>query len=266
MPAAPAERGLGGRVALVTGASRGVGRGVAMELAASGATVIATGRSIRAADLPHAVQRVSCDHTNDAEVSRVFDDLVNQHGHLDILVNSAWGGYEGMVDADGNFSWPAPFWKQPTRRWHGMFDAGVRAAFVASAHAARLMLPQRSGLIVNLSYWAAQKHLGNVLYGMAKAATDKLTRDAAEELRAHGVSVVSLYPGLVRTEAVLASGMSLDNSESAEFCGRAIAALANDADLQRVSGEALVVAALAECYGFTDIDGTQPRPLALADA
>jgi NAD(P)-dependent dehydrogenase (short-subunit alcohol dehydrogenase family) len=110
--------------------------------------------------------------------------------------------------------------------------------------------------------WAAQKYIGNALYGVAKAATDKLTADTAHELRAHGVSVVSLYPGLVRTEAVLAAGVfDLSNSESPQFIGRVIAALAADPNVAQRSGQVLVAAAVAREYGVTDVDGRSPRPL-----
>lgn len=257
---------LEGRVALVTGASRGVGRGVAAALFAAGATVYATGRTIAAADLPAGVVRIPCDHANDAEVAAVFAKLAGERGRLDILVNSAWGGYERMVE-DGAFTWARPFWEQPLWRWDAMLGAGVRAAFVASAHAARLMVPARRGLIANVSHWAAQKPIGNAIYGIAKAATDKLSADTAHELRPHGVAVVSLYPGLVRTEAVLAAGVfDLSNSESPELTGRAVAALALDPDLLELSGRVLVAARLAREYGFADVDGRQPRPLTLDDA
>ena len=170
-----------------------------------------------------------------------------------------------MVE-DGKFTFIAPFWEQPTWRWDAMITAGVRAAFVASQHAARRMVQARRGLIVHISFWAAQKYIANTLYGVAKAATDKLAMDMAHELRQHGVTVVSLYPGLVRTEAVLAAGVfDLSNSESPEFIGRAVAALANDPELSRRNGSVLVAAALAEEYGFTDVDGRRPRPLTLAD-
>lgn len=114
-------------------------------------------------------------------------------------MNAVWRGYDDMIE-DGVFTWPNPFWDQPLWRWDAMFAAGVRAHYRASQIAARSMVPQRRGLIVNLSHWAAQKRIGNVAYGVAKAATDKMTADMAEELRAHGVTAVSLYPGLVRTE------------------------------------------------------------------
>jgi dehydrogenase/reductase SDR family member 1 len=170
-----------------------------------------------------------------------------------------------MVE-DGRFTWAAPFWEQPAWRWEAMISAGVRAAFVASQHAARRMAPARRGLIVHISSWAAQKYGGNVIYGLAKAATDRMASDMARQLQAHGVTVVSLYPGLVRTEAVLAAGVfDLSNSESPEFIGRAVGALAADAAVTSKSGSVLVAAALAEEYGFTDVDGRQPRPLTLAD-
>jgi NAD(P)-dependent dehydrogenase (short-subunit alcohol dehydrogenase family) len=256
---------LSNQVALVTGASRGVGRGVALGLAHAGATVFATGRSIAQQSPEPGVTAIVCDHTDDDAVAKVFRRIDDEHGRLDILVNVAWGGYERMVE-DGRFTWAAPFWEQPAWRWEAMVTAGVRAAFVASQQAARRMVPARRGLIVHVSSWAAQKFAGNVVYGLAKAATDRMAIDMAQQLKTHGVAVVSLYPGLVRTEAVLAAGVfDLSNSESPEFIGRAVAALAGDPDVVRRSGSVLVAAALADEYHFTDIDGRRPRPLTLAD-
>jgi dehydrogenase/reductase SDR family member 1 len=253
------------RVALVTGASRGVGRGVAVGLANAGARVYATGRRIADADLGSSVVAIPCDHTDDRAVEEVFQRIDRDAGRLDILVNSAWGGYERMVE-DGRFTWGARFWEQPRWRWDAMITAGARAAFVASQFAARRMVDRQKGLIVHISHWAAQKHIGNVLYGVAKAATDKMTSDMAHELRPHNVVVVSMYPGLVRTEAVVAAGVfDLSNSESPEFLGRAVAALASDPHADRWSGQVVVAAALAREYGFTDIDGAQPRALTIAD-
>ena len=256
---------LDGRVVVVTGASRGVGRGIAAELAEKRATVIATGRTIAAADLPANVVRAACDHTDDASIAALFERIATDYGRCDALVNSAWGGYERMVE-DGAFTWPKPFWEQPVWRWSAMIDAGLRAAFVASQHAARMMVHARRGLIVDVSHWAAQKHVGNAIYGTAKAATDKLTADSAHELRPFGVAAISLYPGLVRTEAVLAAGVfDLSNSESPQFSGRAVAALMTDPELMHLSGTVQIVARLAQRYGFSDIDGTQPRPLTLKE-
>jgi dehydrogenase/reductase SDR family protein 1 len=251
---------------MVTGASRGVGRGVAISLAAAGFDVFATGRTIHAADLPPAVHRIGCDHLNDAETSAAFDEVRAKAGALDILVNSAWGGYERMLE-DGQFTWPLPFWEQPLHRWTSMLDAGLRAAFVAASLAAPGMIARGQGLIVNISYWAARKPIGNVIYGVSKAATDKMTSDMAHELGPHGVTAISLYPGLVRTEAVLASGwFDLSNSESPEFIGRVIRALWRDPALLERSGQVLVAAAVAAELGVQDLDGKQPRPLTLETA
>ncbi len=253
------------QVALVTGASRGVGRGVAVGLAGAGLRVFATGRTIAQADLGTGIAAIACDHTDDRAVAEVFRDIEETAGRLDVLVNVAWGGYERMVEG-GRFTFAAPFWEQPSWRWEAMMSAGVRAAFVSSQHAAQAMVRARRGLIVNISFWAAQKYIANTIYGVAKAATDKLTADMAHELGPHGVTAVSLYPGLVRTEAVLAAGIfDLSNSESPEFIGRAVAALTADPDVQRWNGAVLVAARLAAEYGFTDIDGRRPRPLTLGD-
>lgn len=257
------------KTALVTGASRGVGKGIAESLSKHGFKVFATGRTIANADLPDAVIRIPCDHTRDEETAAVFEKIAAQCDGLDVLVNSAWGGYERMQE-DGVFTWSLPFWEQPAHRWTSMIDAGVRAAFINSSLAAKLMVPKRRGLIVNLSFWAAQKHIGNVIYGVAKAATDKMTRDMAEELRPHGVAAITLYPGLVRTEAVMLAAQSgwldLCNSESPEFAGLVIAALVREPALMGRSGQVLVAASLAAEFGIADIDSKRPRPLTLDEA
>lgn len=261
------DRGmLGGRVALVTGGSRGVGKGIAEALGAAGATVYVTGRTVAETEFAATCIPIPCDHTDDAQVESAFARIHSDQGRLDVLANSVWGGYEQMFE-DGEFTWMRPFWQQPLFRWDAMFSAGVRAYFVASRLAAEQMVKRRSGLIVNISFWSAQKHIGNVPYGVSKAATDKMTRDMAQELKEHGVSVVSLYPGMVRTEKVMAAAPYLDlsNSESPQFIGRAVAALAADPNVLAASGSVVVAAACAEKYGFADIDGKRPRPLTLAD-
>jgi dehydrogenase/reductase SDR family member 1 len=257
------------QVALVTGASRGVGKGIATSLNEAGFKVFATGRNISTADLHDAIVRIACDHSRDEQTASVFARIASETGRLDVLVNSAWGGYDRMVE-NGAFTWQLPFWEQPAHRWTGMMEAGVRAALIASSQAVKMMLPARKGLIVNISYWAARKYVGNVIYGVAKAATDKMTADMAHELRPHGIAVLSLYPGLVRTEAVMeaAKSGSLDvsNSESPQFIGRVIAALAHEPTVLVRTGRVLVAATVASEFGIKDIDGKQPMPLTLEDA
>src|SRR5262245_841125 len=209
-------------IAVVTGGTKGVGRGVARELARQGAQVFVTGRSVPTHEpFQEMVTAIRCDHRDDGEVAAAFEQVARDAGSIDLLVNSAWGGYEGMVE-HGEFTWAKPFWEQPMERWDAMFAAGVRAAFHASQLAARIMVGRKRGLIVNISFWAAQKRIANVPYGVSKAATDKMSADMAVELQPHGVTVVSLYPGLVRTEKVMeaAAYLDLSNSESPQFIGR----------------------------------------------
>lgn len=203
----------------------------------------------------------------DEQVEAALGRVVNEHGAVDILINNVWGGYERMSSSDGEFTWTKPFWEQPRWRWDAMFRTGLRAAFMASAIIAPAMIRRQSGLIVNVSFWSAQIYMNNVMYGVSKAATDRLTADMAGELRPYQVAVVSLYPGLVRTERVMrdAQYFDLSNSESPRFSGRAVAALANDPHLMQRSGQVMIAAALAQEYGFTDVDGTRPRPLTLQD-
>jgi NAD(P)-dependent dehydrogenase (short-subunit alcohol dehydrogenase family) len=209
---------------------------------------------------------IACDHRDDQQVEAVFRQIDSEQGRIDILVNNAWGGYENIIEG-GEFTWPRPFWQQPLWRWDAMFQAGVRAAYVASRLAAQVMIARRTGLIVNISFWAAQKYLSNVAYGVSKAATDKMTADMAHELRDHNVAVVSLYPGLVRTEKVMqaAAWLDLSNSESPRFIGRAVVGLACDSAVIQKTGSVLIAASLAPEYGFTDIDGKTPRPLTLGE-
>jgi NAD(P)-dependent dehydrogenase (short-subunit alcohol dehydrogenase family) len=258
---------LEGVVALVTGASRGVGKGIATALATNGATVHVTGRSLVEGREGRTVQH-HVDHAHDAETEAVVAEVIAAEGRLDILVNNAWPGYERMVEGD-RYTWEAPLWDQPMWRWDAMFGVGVRAAYCASRPAAKQMAAQPTGgLIVNISFWAAQKFMQNAVYGMSKAAIDKLTADLSMQLREFRITAVSLYPGLVRTESVLANAQFFDmsNSESPEFQGLAVAHLFTDAVRLDKSGKRMTSAELALGYGFTDIDGYQPRPLTLDTA
>lgn len=272
------------RVALVTGASRGAGRGIAAALGETGAVVYVTGRSVAGGptteDLPGTIDAtaaevtrrggvgvpVRCDHANDAEVEAAFRRIATEQGRLDLLVNNVWAGYE-QYDVGG---FTAPFWQQPLRHWRGMFELGVRAHLVASRWAAPLMLPRRSGLIVSTVAWAFDRYLGNLFYDTAKAAIVRMAFGMAEELRPHGIASVALSPGFMRTERVMEAHarqpFDLSGTESPEYVGRAVKALATDADPMRWSGRLLTAGELAREYGFTDMDGRQPPPFRFEDA
>lgn len=271
---------LKGIVALVTGASRGVGKGIALGLGEAGATVYITGRTTQEGKGPVALpgtiyqtaQEVEqlggrcialhCDHTQDEETVEVFEQIRREQKRLDVLVNNVWGGYEKFTD--GIKAWTEPgYWTFPLSRWDKMFQAGVRAHYLCSLLAAPLMTAQKRGLIVNISFSSGQQPHSNVAYGSAKAASDHMARCLAHKLRPYKVAVLALYPGLVRTEAVLKTGKRFDlsNSESPQFVGRAVAALAADPKIMQKTGQVLVAAKVGLEYGFTDIDGKQPRPL-----
>lgn len=262
------------RVALVTGASRGVGRGVALALGDSGAIVYVTGRTRagQSADLPGTIDAtaaevterggrgiaVACDHADDDSVHRVFELVREEHGRLDVLVNNVFA-----IPPESSFI-GVPFWEQPTRNWDLMHQVGLRSHYLASALAVPLML-ERGGLIATISSFGARSFQLSTAYGVGKAGCDKLARDMAVELQPHDVCSVSLYPGIVRTERVLAGAdelpFDMSVTESPEFTGRVIAALADDSERMKHTGSVRVVAELAREYDVTDVDGTQPRSL-----
>ena len=274
-------RSINNAVCLVTGASRGIGRGIALALLAEGARVHVTGRTVtdaqaavhpqlagsldslvaEAQSLPGKLTVHVCDHSDDSQTERAVAEIIAAEGHIDILVNNAWPGYENMVEGN-DFTWIRPFWEQPMWRWNSMIDVAVRTAFVAARAAAPSMVARQAGLIVNISFWAAQRYDGNAIYGIAKAAADKMAADFAHDLRPHGVAAIALYPGLVRTEAVLrnAEYFDMSNSESSQFIGHVISGLWRDAGLMDKSGRVHVAAALAQEYDIADIDGKRPVP------
>jgi NAD(P)-dependent dehydrogenase (short-subunit alcohol dehydrogenase family) len=265
---------LAGKIALVTGASRGVGKGVALSLGEAGATVYVTGRSLHEGDsgvsLPGTITQtaaevsamggtgiaIQCDHRDDAQVEAVFQRILTAQGRLDVLVNSAWAGYEGYAD-NRHLPPDALFWNKPIRFWDENL-AGLRWAYVTSHFAAPIMAAQQHGLIVHLTYRVPAS--GDPAYDIAKTGADRLAHEMAEQLRDHGVAVVSLSPGLVRTELVLknAQWFDMSTSESPQYTGRAVVALAGDPQVMTRSGQALLVAALAQAYDFDDLDGTRP--------
>jgi NAD(P)-dependent dehydrogenase (short-subunit alcohol dehydrogenase family) len=254
------------RVALVTGASRGCGRGVAVVLGEHGWTVYVTGRSVRGG--PSTLGRpgtiddtagqvtarggtgiaVRCDHADDEQVRAVFDRIGSDHGRLDLLVNNAWSGYEMSPD-------PAlAFWEIDWRHWDLMVTGGLRATAFASCLAAPVMTRAGRGLIVNTT-WVLDRPHGHAFYEVAKNATNKLTEQLADDLRPHGVACVAVSPGFLRRADLPPEQAAL--TESSEFPGRAVAALAGDPGVLARSGQVLTTPRLAREYGFTDIDGRQ---------
>jgi dehydrogenase/reductase SDR family protein 1 len=258
------------RVALITGGSRGLGRGIAVALGAAGWTVWVTGRSSRAGDttshLPGTVEQTAeavtaagghgvaaiCDHRDDAQVRAVVGRIEAEAGALHLLVNNAWSGYE-RLNAGGWEEWVAPFWQQPLDLWDAMFDGGIRTHYVATALCARLLRAVPGSLVVTISAHVDTKATAGygVAYSVAKAADDRLALATSTALATDGVASVALHPGLVRTEGAMqfAERLDLTDSQSPEGVGRVIAALAGDVKVMSLTGRALAVADLAKRYG-----------------
>ncbi|GGC06175.1 short-chain dehydrogenase [Novosphingobium endophyticum] len=268
---------LAGKVALVTGASRGIGKGIALVLAEQGATVYVTGRTVKEGDyyLPGTVGStaaectrrgrdsggkgiaVACDHGDDDAVARLFEQIGSEQGRLDILVNNAFTLSDDLLEPKG-------FWEKPLSNLE-MWDVGVKSNFVAAWHAARIMAPQKSGLIVAISGYTGVTYTYGVIFGTAKAAVDRMSRDMAIELEPCNVASVSLWQGLTLTEkarhnlAQMADRMTASvtgqTGSSVEHPGRVIAAMAADPRIMKRSGATYITAELADEYGITDIDG-----------
>ncbi|AXB79216.1 SDR family NAD(P)-dependent oxidoreductase [Novosphingobium sp. P6W] len=269
---------LTGKVALVTGASRGIGKGIALVLAEQGATVYITGRTVREGDyyLPGTVGgtaaecdergkasggrgvAVACDHNDDAAVEALFARIASESGRLDILVNNAFTISEDLLEPKG-------FWEKPLSNLE-MWDVGVKSNYVAAWHAAKIMVPQGAGLIVAISGFAAVTYTYSVIFGTSKSAADRMARDMAIELEPHGVASLTLWQGLTLTEKAqdnlarmgdrMTKTITSMQGSSVEHPGRVIAALAADPAVMKRSGGEFVTAELAQEYGITDVDGS----------
>ncbi|AIQ64662.1 oxidoreductase [Paenibacillus stellifer] len=268
-------RPLQGKIALVTGASRGAGKGIALELAEAGAFVYVTGRSVkgnttggRPGDIDTTVseirvtggaaEAVPCDHTRPEDTERLISRIASEKGRLDILVNNVWGGNELSIDE-------RPFWEQPMEHWNTMFDSGVRAQLLTNMFAVPLMRDNPGSLIVHTTFWDRDRHITNFYYDLAKNALVRMAQSLAKELASDRITVLPLSPGWMRTELVLqAFGTdeehwreveALKDTESTRYIGRAVSALAADPRVMERSGKPQQVGQLALDYGFTDIDG-----------
>ncbi|MCP5040508.1 MAG: SDR family NAD(P)-dependent oxidoreductase [bacterium] len=270
-------KSLEGKIAVVTGASRGIGKGIALELGAAGATVYLTGRTVveGSGEFPGTIGAtaeevtklggtgiaVQCDHGNDEEVIALFKRVREEQGRIDILVNNVFTAPKETILQGGGF------WTYPISVWDDLIHVGCRGHYVASHEAVPTMLEQGEGLVVNISSFAGAAYAFNLAYGVGKAAVDRMARDMAYELRDHNVTCVSLYPGWVKTEHLLQREKegklpaSIENAESPRFTGRAVVAIATDPDRMEKSGQVLIVNELGREYGFTDIDGKQPGSL-----
>ncbi len=280
---------LEGAIALVTGATRGLGKGIAIGLGEAGATVYITGRTLTSSpestgsleETAAAVVQaggvaiaVPVDHSDDHQVQALFEQIqTDQDGQLDLLVNNAYAGVPALRAAYGK-----PFWESEPTFWDACNDVGLRSHYVASVYAARLMVPRQRGLICTLSSWGGLSYIFGVPYGVGKAACDRMAADMAVELKKYQVASFSIWPGIVGTELMTqfaaemgladpASDAQADaspanyNWETPLLTGRVMAALAADSTVLRRTGQVQIVAELAREYGLVDADGKRPASL-----
>jgi NAD(P)-dependent dehydrogenase (short-subunit alcohol dehydrogenase family) len=276
---------LNGKVALVTGGSRGAGRGIAVELGKAGATVYVTGRSTKGSSTnnwPGTIDdtvaqieeaggkgiAVRCDHTIDLETEALIKQIRSEQGKLDILVNNVWGGHDLWQNPK-----PQPFWEFSINHWDTMFTAGVRAQLATNYFAIPLLREQKQGLIVHTTFWDEYKYAGTFYYDLAKNTLTRMAYGLSIDLKQDNIPVIALSPGWMRTELVLSTFHTdeqhwqeidaLKDTESPYYIGRAITALANDPKIMEKSGQVFKVGNLAKEYGFTDIDGRYIPPFSM---
>ncbi len=278
------EQTLKGTIAVVAGATRGAGRGIACGLAERGATVYCTGRSVRGAlasgeDRPETIEEtaervtalggvgipVRVDHTVEDEVKALFERVRKDHGRLDVLVNDVWGG-------DVLAEWGKPFWEMSMDKGFLMMDRAIRAHILTSRWGVPLMLPRKRGLVVEITDGNARYYRGSFFYDLCKDTAIRLAFVMAQELKPQGIAAVALTPGYLRSEFMLDHfGVTEANwrdaarkdplfahSETPIYIGRAVAALASDPKVMEKTGKATATWELYKEYGFTDADGTQP--------
>jgi len=290
---------LAGKVALVTGATRGIGKGIALQLCEAGALVYVTGRTLKpkgdgcGGSLQETTEEmrergagvgrgegVQCDHGNDDDVAKLFEQIDRENdGRLDILVNNAYAAVNTIATCMG-----VPFYEQPLSTWDTVNNVGLRNHYLCSVRAAKMMVPRGSGLIVNISSFGGLRYLFNIPYGVGKEACDRMMKDCSVELKKAGVACISLWPGAVKTEQIMynidqgkfggqdapegfgelkskAMVKAFENGETTEFAGKCLVALAADPALMAKTGRILMTSELAVEYGLYDIDGRQPTSI-----
>jgi NAD(P)-dependent dehydrogenase (short-subunit alcohol dehydrogenase family) len=282
---------LNGKVALVTGATRGIGKGIAIGLGEAGATVYITGRSLDRANSNDVLSGslhetctdvekaggtcipIQVDHSQDEQVRMLFDRIhAEQNGQLDLLVNNAYSGVKTLRETYGQ-----PFWTGEPRVWDDCNQVGLRSHYVASVYAARMMTQHRQGLICTISSWGSLFYLFGAAYGTGKTACDRLAADMAVELKPHNVTSVSIWPGIVGTEQIIELGAEISNNpdvdsasspfsdrynwETPLLTGRVIAALAAEPSVIRRTGKVQIVAELAAHYQLVDENAARPLSL-----
>jgi NAD(P)-dependent dehydrogenase (short-subunit alcohol dehydrogenase family) len=273
---------LQGKVAVVAGATRGAGRGIAIELGEAGATVYMTGRSVRgkpsSINRPETIEEtaeivnaregvaipVKVDHTIEGEVKTLFERIKHEQGRLDLLINNICGSYI--------LEWDKPFWEHSLQKGLRYLEQAVHSHIITSHYGVRLMLERNQGLIVETTDGDGKYYFQQLFYDLAKVSTIRLAFAMAEELRKHNITMLALAPGWMRIEAMLdrfsvteenwqeaiKKDPKVSMSESPRYVGRAVVALASDPNVIEKSGKALRVSDLAREYSFTDIDGRQP--------
>ncbi|HYW22501.1 MAG TPA: SDR family NAD(P)-dependent oxidoreductase [Nodularia sp. (in: cyanobacteria)] len=284
-------KNLEGKVTLVTGATRGIGKGIAIGLGEVGATVYITGRSLdnsntsgeisgNLKDTQAAVEQaggicipVQVDHSNDEQVRSLFERIEEeQNGQLDLLVNNVFSGVQALSDSQSK-----TFWECEPSLWDASNNVGLRSHYIASIYAARIMVKRQQGLICTISSWGGMSQIFSAAYGAGKSACDRLASDMSVELKPHNIASLSIWPGIVGTEQIsrLADNIGSENVTDAKnsvfterynwetplFTGRVIAALTSDANVMRRTGKVQIVAELAQQYGIVDQEGDHPASL-----